>query len=119
MKRLVSLAVMGATALGSIGGGSKCGSYCPEQLLSDGPEHRSRCGEVVVGGFIPTRGAAAYQIAGDTLDIGPIMDIGPTGGITLAAGTIHIGVTEIGMGTDAESETKPYKKRNSRLTIPL
>jgi hypothetical protein len=47
------------------------------------------------------------------------MDIGPTGGITLAAGTIHIGVTEIGMGTDAESETKPYKKRNSRLTIPL
>jgi hypothetical protein len=38
------------------------------------------------------------------------MDIGPTGGITLGAGTIHIGVTEIGMGTDAESETKPYKK---------
>jgi hypothetical protein len=70
-------------------------------------------------GVIPTRGAAAYQIAGDTLDIGPIMDIGPTGGITFAAGTIHIGVTEVGIGTDAESETKPYKKRNSRLTIPL
>jgi hypothetical protein len=34
------------------------------------------------------------------------MDIVPTGGITMAVGIIRIGVTGIGTGIDAESETK-------------
>jgi hypothetical protein len=37
------------------------------------------------------------------------MDIAPTRDITMAAGTIRIGVTGIGTGTNARSETKPYK----------
>src|SRR5205823_5039677 len=79
----------------------------------------SRFGEVVVGGFIPARGAAACRTAGAITAIGPTMDTGPTGGLIMVAGTIHIGVTDIGMGTDGQSTTKSYKKRNSRLTIPL
>ena len=55
---------------------------------------------VAAGAFTPIRGAVAFQIARVITGIGHTMDIATTRGITMAAGTIRIGVTGIGMGTD-------------------
>ena len=85
MKRLASLAVMGAIALGSIVAAANAAPIIPSSSSQMDPNCRT---------------------AGATTAIGPTMDIGPTGGLIMVAGTIRIGVTGISTGTDAESENK-------------
>src|SRR5437764_797671 len=62
---------------------------------------------VAAGAFTLIRGAAACRTtAGGIIGIGPIMDIVRTGGITMAAATIHIGAIDIGTATDRSIRNK-------------
>ena len=62
---------------------------------------------VAAGAFTLIRGAAACRTtAGGIIGIGPTMDIVRTGGIPMAADTIHIGVTVIGTATDRSIRNK-------------
>ena len=103
MKRLARFAVMGAIALGSMVAAANAAPIIPNSSSQMDPNIVQVWGGCAWG-FIPARGAATCQIAGY------MIDIGPTGALTMAAGTIRMGITDIGMDTDAESETKRYQK---------
>ena len=103
MKRLAGLAVMGAIALGSLVAAANAALIIPSSSSQMDPnivQVWGGCG----WGFHPSPWGRCVPNRWGYHRYRPYYGIG---------------VTDIGMGTDAESETKPYKKRNSRLTIPL
>jgi hypothetical protein len=57
---------------------------------------------VAAGDFVLIGGATAFRTDGEIIGIGPTMDIVHTGGITMVAGTIRIGVIGIGTGIDGQ-----------------
>jgi hypothetical protein len=102
MKRLVSVAVMGAIALGSMTTTTSAAPIIPHSSSQMAPnvlEVWGGCG----WGFHPNPWGRCVPNRWATIAIGRITVIGPTRRITMAAGTIHIGVPGIGTVTDASA----------------